>query len=194
MKICHIFRIVLLFSLVLSASSPGNGDNALWSRKSFSLNSPSFSDNASIPKKYTCQGENLSTPLTWKGAPEGTKSLALIMEDPDAQPVVGYNWIHWVAYNIPPTVREIPEGLGTSATIWLPGGGSFTQGITSWKKPGYGGPCPPRGTGVHKYAYVLYALNLEPGLPPGLTKDKLLKAIGGNILAETRLAGTYTKD
>ena len=194
MKIFQICRFLLFIPLMLTACSPDSGDNASLIKGSFEIKSPSFTNNSSIPKMYTCQGNNKSTPLTWNGAPDETKSFALIMDDPDARPVVGYTWIHWVAYNIPATVTKLPAALGTSAMVKLPGGESFTQGLTSWKKPGYGGPCPPKGTGVHRYIFMLYALKSEPNLPPGLTKEGLLNAIKGNILAEAKFIGTYTKD
>lgn len=157
----------------------------------FTLTSNAFSNNAAIPKKYTCQGDNLSTPLEWSGVPAGTKSLALIMDDPDAEKVVGYTWVHWVVYNISPDTRKLTEGLSKASKIKLADGSWATQGITSWKKPGYGGPCPPAGTGVHHYKYRLMALSLSPTLPEGLNKAKLLDAVKGSIIAEANLTGTY---
>ncbi|MCX7677881.1 MAG: YbhB/YbcL family Raf kinase inhibitor-like protein, partial [Spirochaetes bacterium] len=102
-------------------------------------------------------------------------------------------WVHWVVYNIPAQCRKIPEGINTNEKISLRDGISFTQGITSWNKTGYGGPCPPKGTGVHHYHFRLYALSLEPTLPGGLTKKALMNAIKDYIIAETQLIGVYEK-
>lgn len=160
----------------------------------FILTSAAFSPDGAIPKKYTCQGNNRPLPLAWQGAPAGTRSFALVMDDPDARPVVGYTWVHWVVYNIPAGVNAIPEKLSRAAAPKLPCGHAVTQGPTSWNRPGYGGPCPPKGTGVHHYNFTLYALSFGPDLPAGLTKDRLVKAMQGKVLAEARLTGTYTKD
>jgi hypothetical protein len=165
----------------------------LYSQHQFALTSSAFSHNANIPHKYTCAGANRSTPLEWSKAPAGTKSFALIMDDPDAQRVIGYTWVHWVVYNIPAQTTRLPEGLPAHAKIALGNGTTITQGITSWKKSGYGGPCPPKGTGVHHYQYRLMALSIEPTLPEGLSKDQLLNAVKGSIIAEAKLTGTFEK-
>ncbi len=184
------FFIILLAGAVLFLMMVGNQSH---SNQQFSLTSSAFSHNSAIPKKYTCLGANLSTPLEWSGVPAGTKSLALIMDDPDAERVVGYTWVHWVVYNIPPSCRRLPEGLRALEKLPLGNGTFATQGITSWKKPGYGGPCPPAGTGVHHYNYRLLALSFGPELPAGLTKASLLEKVKGHIIAEARLTGTYER-
>lgn len=182
------FFILLFVGIFLFITMAGNQSH---SNHQFSLKSSVFSHNAAIPKKHTCQSTNLSTPLEWSGIPSGTKSLALIMEDPDAERVVGYTWVHWVVYNIPPSCRYLPEGLGSSEKLPLGNGLFAIQGITSWKKPGYGGPCPPAGTGIHHYKYRLMALSIPPTLPKGLNKTKLFDAVKGNIIAEANLTGTF---
>jgi len=159
----------------------------------FSLTSTAFTDNGVIPKECTCAGRNISPPLQWTDPPAGTKSYALVMEDPDAKPVVGYTWIHWVAYNIPPTSGVLKRGIPKTAKVILQGGSAMTQGITSFKSPGYGGPCPPEGTGTHHYHFTLYALNIQPGLPDGLTKRMLFGAIKGKIIGKATLTGTFEK-
>ncbi len=179
-----ITGIFLIFAMV---------DNQSYSNHQFSLTSTAFSHNSAIPKKHTCLGANLSTPLEWSGVPAGTKSFALIMEDPDAERVVGYTWVHWVMYNIPPSCRQLPEGLRALEKLPLGNGTFATQGITSWKKPGYGGPCPPAGTGLHHYNYRLLALSIGPELPAGLSKASLLEKAKGHIISEARLTGTYER-
>ncbi len=194
MTASRIFLVVsFIVTLVITVSNSGRPQSAL-PQGAFSLSSAALTPNGSIPAQYSCLGKNTSTPLSWQSAPAGTKSFALIMDDPDARPVVGYVWVHWVAYNIPPSVTALPAGLPKSATVQLQGGAEFTQGPTSWKRPGYGGPCPPKGTGVHHYHYTLYALSTGPTLPKGLTKEGLLSAMKGNVLAEAKLMGTFTRD
>jgi len=155
---------------------------------SLTLTSPAFENEGEIPTKYTCNGEDISPPLQWSGVPEGTQSLALIVDDPDAPdplfPVM--TWVHWVLYNIPPTASELPEGVSASE---LPPG--TLEGLNDWKRTGYGGPCPPRGR--HRYFFKLYALDrMLPGLDKP-SKKKLETAMKGQVLEETALIGTYKK-
>ena len=164
-----------------SAAQPGE----------FRMTSTAFAPDGEIPEQFTCKGNNISVPLAWSGAPEGTKSFAIIMDDHDAARVVGYTWIHWIAYNIPASVNALPEQLGKDGKVTIGQDGHLTQGMTSFKRAGYGGPCPPQGTGVHHYSFRLYALSIEPQLPGNLDKENLLKAMQGKILAETQLVGTY---
>lgn len=137
-----------------------------------------------IPRVYTCDGEDRSVPLAWTEPPAGTQSFALIADDPDAP---AGTWVHWVLYNIPAHTRALLEGLGPLAS--LPDGS--LHGKNSWRKLGYGGPCPPRGT--HRYFFKLYALDIQLALQPGATKDDVLKAMEGHILAQTELMGTYKR-
>jgi len=137
-----------------------------------------------IPKKYTCDDMNISPPLAWDAVPEKTRSIALVADDPDAP---GKTWVHWVAFNIPASAKELPENLPAQDAI--NGGGK--QGTNDFKKLGYGGPCPPNGT--HRYYFHLYALDTELNLDSSVTKDQLLKAIEGHVLAEGELMGKYQK-
>jgi len=151
----------------------------------FQIKSPAFKEGEIIPAKYTCDGLDISPPLKWSDVPEGTKSIALICEDPDAPIRI---WVHWVIYNIPPEKGELPEGVPKTETI----GGVEKQGKNSWGRIGYGGPCPP-GTKPHRYYFKLYALDIELTIGPGMKKKQLLKAMEGHILAQTNLMGRYTR-
>ena len=156
---------------------------------SFTLGSPEIGDNASIPKRYTCEGEDLSPPLEWSGAPQGTKSFALIVDDPDAPDprAPQRTWVHWVLYDIPADASQLAEGAAKK--VRLPGG--TLDGVNDWKRPGYGGPCPPIGR--HRYFHKLYALDtVLPDLKQP-TKAQLLEAMKGHVLGEAQLVGTYQK-
>lgn len=137
-----------------------------------------------IPREFTCEGANQSPPLAWGSVPENTKSLALIVDDPDAP---GKTWVHWVAFNIPASLKELPQNIPPQETI--AGGGH--QGTNDFPKVGYGGPCPP--SGLHRYFFKLYALDTELPLDSSATKDQLLKAMEGHVLAEGQLMGKYRK-
>jgi len=154
----------------------------------FTIQSTAFKPNTNIPTKYTCEDQDVSPPLSWSNVPEGTKSFALIVDDPDAPdpeaPKMTY--VHWVLYNIPVTCTGFIEGIPTSE---LPEG--TLEGINDWGRTGYGGPCPP--IGVHRYFFKLYALDT---LLPDLShpkKDVLEKAMGGHVLESAVLIGTYKK-
>ena len=149
------------------------------------LKSTAFTQGGDIPKKYTCDGADVSPPLNWTDPPPGTQSLALLCEDPDAP---RGTWVHWVLFNLPASARELPEGVPTKET--LSGGGR--QGKNDFGKIGYGGPCPPKGP-AHRYFFKLYALDTPLDLKPGVTRQELLKATGGHILAETELMGRYSR-
>ena len=154
---------------------------------SFVIRSSAFAAGEAIPRRHTGQGEDLSPPLTWEGAPGATRELALIVDDPDApspQP-----WVHWVICKIPADVTQLPEGVPTSGRLSDPPGA--VQGANSWPTIGYRGPMPPAGHGVHHYHFKLYALDGELTAEPGLDKAELLKAMKGHILAEAELIGTY---
>ncbi len=151
----------------------------------FRIESSAFQEKSSIPTKYTCDGEDLSPPLSWSDAPGGTQSFVLISDDPDAP--VG-TWVHWVIYNLSPDVRELPEGLPKQET--LPNGAR--QGMTDFRRVGYGGPCPPPGK-PHRYFFKLYALDRTLDLPPKATKAEVLMAMNGHELAQVQLVGTYQR-
>ena len=154
----------------------------------FILASPAFANNGSIPKQYTCEGTDISPPLRWSGVPQGTKSFALIIDDPDAPDprAPRMTWVHWVVYDIPADAQGLPEDAAKSG---LPAGAR--QGLNDWKRAAYGGPCPPIGR--HRYFHRLYALDtVRPDLGP-VTKSQLLDAIKGHVIAEAQLIGTYQK-
>jgi len=150
------------------------------------LKSASFPNNGAIPRRYTCDGEDISPALEWAGLPAGTKSLALIVDDPDAPDPAApkMTWVHWVLYNIPPGATGLAEAASEKN---LPAG--TLQGLNDWKRTGYGGPCPPIGR--HRYFHKLYALDsVIPDLATP-TKAALEKAMQGHILARVELIGTY---
>ena len=152
------------------------------------VTSNAFEQGASIPKRYTCEGEDLSVPLAWSDVPAGARSLALIVDDPDAPDPAApkMTWVHWVLYNLPASTSHLDQGIAPSQ---LPAG--TLQGKNDWKRTGYGGPCPPIGR--HRYFHKLYALDaLLPDLKQP-TKDQLLKAMQGHVLAQAELMGTYQK-
>jgi Raf kinase inhibitor-like YbhB/YbcL family protein len=155
---------------------------------SLQIQSPDFTGQGSIPRQYTCDGRDISPPLSWSGVPATSKSLALIVDDPDAPDPAApkMTWVHWVLYNLPPSTTELPAGV---AARDLPAGA--LEGINDWKRTGYGGPCPP--VGRHRYFYKLYALDcLLPDLKKP-TKVGLEKAMQGHALAQTELVGTYLR-
>ncbi len=151
---------------------------------SLELKSPVFEEGGWIPEKYTCDGENVSPPLEWNGLPDGTASLALICDDPDAP--MG-TWVHWVVFNIPPETDGLPENVPPERELRQGG----RQGINDFRKIGYGGPCPPGGT--HRYYFKLYALDCSIDLLAGITKDNLVAAMEGHILEQAILMGRYSR-
>jgi len=152
------------------------------------LNSSAFEPDGPIPAKFTCEGEDVSPALTWSGVPSGTKSLALIVDDPDAPDPAApkMTWVHWVLYDVPPSAQGLPEAAGVNS---LPHG--TREGLNDWRRTGYGGPCPPIGR--HRYFFKLYALDTALGDLGEPTKARLKKAMAGHILAEVQLVGTYQK-
>ena len=149
------------------------------------LTSTAFQKSETIPKQYTGDGVDQSPPLRWSEPPAGTKSLALICDDPDAP---RGTWVHWVLFNLPPQTRELEESVPTTAA--LPSGAK--QGKNDFGNIGYGGPAPPKGK-PHRYFFKLYALDVTLDLPSGATKAQLEAAMKGHILAEGQLMGTYKR-
>ena len=143
--------------------------------------SPAFESGATIPKRHTGEGEDVSPPLQWSSLPQGTKEIAIICADPDAPTQKPF--VHWVAYKIPADRRGLPEGSTEGAL----------EGINDFGGRGYGGCMPPRGHGVHHYHFKVYALDTELDAPTGLSKDGLLAAMEGRILDEGELVGTYKR-
>lgn len=152
----------------------------------FRLSSPAFSDGEFIPVRHTCDGPDLSPPLEWSDPPAGTRAFALICDDPDAP---RGTWVHWVWYDIPPEVTSAPEGIPPDPEPAIGG----KQGVNDFRRYGYGGPCPPRGHGPHRYFFRLYALDEPTGLPPGATRDQVEAAMQGHVLASAQLMGRYER-
>jgi Raf kinase inhibitor-like YbhB/YbcL family protein len=148
------------------------------------ITSTAFEEGGMIPEPYTCDGKDISPPLAWTSVPEGTQSLALICDDPDAP--VG-TWVHWVLFNLPADVTTLPENVLPNKTLE----NGSKQGKNDFRKIGYGGPCPPGGT--HRYYFKLYALDTTLDAKPGITKQDLLNAMEGHILAEGQLMGKYRR-
>jgi hypothetical protein len=168
----------------VSASNAGAEEKSM----SLTISSSAFVPHGSIPSLYTCEGKDLSPPLVFGGVPAGARSLALIVDDPDAPDPAApkMTWVHWVLYNIPTATLRLPEAIKSTA---LPAG--VREGQNDWGRTGYGGPCPP--VGRHRYFHKLYALDVV--LPPLVPPDKraLEKAMQGHILESAELIGTYQK-
>jgi Raf kinase inhibitor-like YbhB/YbcL family protein len=151
----------------------------------FQITSTAFAPGAPVPARYPGDGDDVSPPLAWTEPPEGTRAFVLISDDPDAP---GGTWVHWVLYDIPAATRKLEEGVATAETVL----GTAKQGLTDFRRIGYGGPAPPRGR-PHRYFFKLYAVDGETGLKPGATKAQVLKAIEGHVLASAELMGTYKR-
>ena len=154
----------------------------------FEIRSTAFTEGGEIPQRYTCEGEDVSPPLAWSGAPAGVKSLALVVDDPDAPDPAAPRtiWVHWVLYDMPPSAAGLPEGVGRDR---LPPG--TREGLNDWKRAGWGGPCPPIGR--HRYYFRLYALDAALGDLGTPTRAKLDHAMRGHVLAQATAMGTYQK-
>ncbi len=152
------------------------------------IRSAAFEDHGAIPAKYTCDGEDVSPPLSWSGVPQKAKSLVLIVDDPDAPDPANprMTWVHWVLYNLPPDSTGLPEAVKPEQ---LPKG--TRQGLNDWKRTGYGGPCPP--VGRHRYFFKLYALDtVLPDLGEA-TKAQLERAMVDHVVSQAQIVGTYER-
>jgi len=162
--------MVLLFSSSLSKE--------VNSMAALQITSPAFQNNGSIPRQYTCDGKDINPPLMIANVPQGTKSIALICDDPDASGT----WVHWVLWNIGPSVKEIKEDTVPTGAV---------EGLNDFRKHAYGGPCPPSGT--HRYFFKVYALDTVLDISPNSQKAALEQAMKGHILAEGQLVGLYKR-
>lgn len=149
------------------------------------ITSDAFGEGQHIPVKYTCKGENVSPELSWDDVPDSAKTLALIVDDPDAP---GMTWVHWVIYNIPATRHELPENISKTTTL----SDGTLQGKNSFSNIGYGGPCPPSGP-AHHYHFKIYALDTRLDAKSGLTKAELLATMRGHIMAQGELIGLFKR-
>ena len=152
---------------------------------SFTITSPAFASGAGIPKPYTCQGADISPAIAWSGDPTQTVSFALIVDDPDAP--VG-TWVHWVMWNIPPSVHQLAENVAKHDRL----DSGAVQGRNDFRKIGYNGPCPPPGN-THRYYFRLYALDGKLTLAPGASRKELDAAMQGHVLAQAEYMGTYRR-
>jgi Raf kinase inhibitor-like YbhB/YbcL family protein len=185
--ICVAGAIAVAGALCASCSTPASKPEPKPEATPMALEikSSAFSDGQPIPVKYTCDGDDVSPPLAWAGAPQGTAGYAIICDDPDAP---AGTWIHWVIYAIPEHTTSLPEGVPKTETV--PGGG--IQGTSSFNRIAYGGPCPPPGP-AHRYFFRIYALDTDLKASPGLTRDQLTGKMAGHILAQGQMMGTYKR-
>ena len=156
-------------------------DNAV----TFRIESSAFKNGRNIPEKYSCDGKNISPPLIWKDAPEGSRSFAIICDDPDASLMT---WTHWVVYNIPSTMDTLQEGIPKTETL----ANGTTQGMNSGRRIGYAGPCPPGGK-AHRFFFKIFALDADLDLRPGASKKQLEEAMRRHILAQAEIMGMYAR-
>lgn len=186
--IYNVFRKLLLrFFLFLTVVFLTIPINNVEGGNSMDISSSAFKFGEEIPRKYTCDDIDISPPLIWSGAPEGTKSFVLICDDPDAP--VG-TWVHWVLYNIPTETTQLPENVQKTEIL----ANGAQQGKNDFRRTGYGGPCPPPGHGYHRYFFKLYAVDTTLSLKAGkATKEEVLRAIDRHILIEAKLMGKYKR-
>ena len=188
----YFFLLPVVFSLCAGGKTEGKGSKGEVSKNNggggtkMEIKSSAFGNGERIPKKYTCEGEDISPPLSWSGVPAEAKSLVLIVDDPDAP--IG-TFTHWVVYDIPVSQTGLPENFEKKSEV-----GAIKQGRNDFGRVGWGGPCPPPGHGTHRYFFKLYAISKEKlGLPPGASKSDVMKAMEGNILAQAEFYGTYSR-
>jgi len=153
----------------------------------FDLTSSAFGAGATIPRRHTCDGEDVSPPLAWEGAPSSTAAFALVVHDPDAP---AGDWVHWVLYDLPGHASELPEDVGDAER--LDNLGEAIQGRNDFGKIGWGGPCPPRGK-PHRYVFTLYALDARLGLEPGARRGDVERAVKSHALGRAEVLGTYSR-
>ncbi len=175
-----IATYVLLSGFIVACSAAADKNGKV---KTMELTSSAFKEGETIPAKYTCDARDVSPPLAWQGTPTNAKSLALIADDPDAP---SGTWVHWVLYDLPAHVTELPEDV--AKTQHIPQGA--TQGLNDFRHLGYGGPCPPPGK-PHRYFFKLYALDTRLDLKPGATKKEVERAMANHVLAQGQLMGRY---
>lgn len=171
-----IATIIILFGAIIIIFEPQTKDQSV-KNSTLKLTSPAFDNGNMIPVNYTCQGQNINPPLEISGVPPQTKSLVLVMDDPDSSLK---SWTHWIVYSIPPETNLVQAGVA-------PG----VQGVNSWSEAGYGGPCPP--SGQHRYVFKLYALDISPQFIKTPTRSDLETLMKGHILDQTQLTGLYSK-
>ena len=179
-----IFTMLIIFPIFIAVAIGTGGSGMEATKVEFKISSPAFNNEEFIPQKYACDGSNVSPPIGWSNAPAGTKSFALICDDPDAP---AGNWVHWIVYNIPPNVAELKEEA--SSKRLLPKGA--VEGSNDYHRNKYDGPCPP--SGIHRYFFKLFALDKELQTGANITKKGLLELMNGHILAQATLIGKYKR-
>ena len=192
MRTRHSFLLLSFLALLDTAGGctateekPAQKEKEVKGMATFQVTSAVFKEGEVIPKRHSCDGEDLSPPLAWVKTPEGTKSVALLCEDPDAPRGM---WVHWVLWGLPADSTSLPEGIPPDALL----ANRAKQGKNDWGRIGYGGPCPPPGP-AHRYFFKFYALDTDLALKPGATRKDLLRAIEGHVLAEGQLMGRYKR-
>jgi Raf kinase inhibitor-like YbhB/YbcL family protein len=186
MKLLIYLALALVLVAILAGCGPtsqAGGGNQGGNGMQIQISSAAFKEGEAIPVVYTCDGENISPQLSWTDTPQDSQSLALIVDDPDAP---AGTWVHWVVFNLPPTINSLSEGASSAGRQEQFG----VAGTNSFQKPGYGGPCPPKGK-PHRYFFKLYALDTMLGLKSGASKADVEKAMQSHILAQGQLMGTY---
>lgn len=191
MKILLMSALSCLFMVLTRCAGPMPASTSV-EKAVFSLTSPAFLNGDRIPKVLTADGDDRSPPLTWSDLPEGTVTVAVICDDPD----VGRDasWVHWLIYDIPALAPGLPEGLPRTPRLSHPL--NAKQGRTSWRGDniGWQGPAPPPGTGDHRYTFTIYALDAPTGLPAGVDRVALRKAMRGKVISTATLIGLYSRD
>lgn len=181
---CRALVLAALMGLgAMAVLGGGWGDGSSAAADGWTLRSPAFAASGEIPARFTCAGEDVSPPLRWSAPPPHTRSLALTLTDPDAP---SGEFIHWLLWNLPPTTRSLAAGVPPIARP--PAGGE--QGVNSFRRLGYGGPCPP-GDEKHRYVFTLMALNTSLALPPGAGSADLRSAVRGHVLERAELTGRF---
>jgi len=175
--VMHGVGLAAVFLLAAAAGTRGGGR--------LTVATSAFADGGAIPRKHTCDGEDLSPPISWSGAPGSVREFAVVCEDPDAP---GGTFVHWVIWGLPATVSSLPEGISAGDTV--AGLGSARQGTNGFRVHGYRGPCPPPGT-PHRYRFHVYALAERVDLPAGSTVERLRAAMNGHVVAEGETIGTF---
>ncbi len=178
------FLVLLVSFFLLHANNDGISKMIVGKKAKIGVTSTAFKQGGMIPVQYSCAGENISPPLAWDNIPNGTKSIALICDDPDAP--MG-TWVHWVIFNMPANTTGLSEDISSQKSLR----NGAIQGLNDFHRLGYGGPCPPRGT--HRYYFKVYALDTLVDLSPGATKAQLLEAMEGHVVADGQLMGKFRR-
>jgi Raf kinase inhibitor-like YbhB/YbcL family protein len=186
----EVWMFVAVMIFVLGVAMVGSGRKGMCASKEVRhilVTSKSFMFGQRLPDEYTCQGKNISPHLAWANVPQETKSFAIICDDPDAP---AGTWVHWVIFNIPAMILDLAQGMPASETL----SNGARQGKNDFGRIGYGGACPPKGHGDHRYFFKVYALDTILDKEPGITKAELEKAMNGHVLADGQLMGTYSRN